>query len=332
VDSEGARRPRLDPVVADARRAVRVSLADLEPGALVLVGLSGGADSLALLAAARFEAPRAGLRCGAIVVDHGLQAGSDRVAAAAADQARELGADPVEVCRVDVPAGGGPEGAARTARRAALRTAADRSGAAAILLAHTLDDQAETVLLGLARGSGTRSLSGMAARDGIWRRPFLELRRADTEAVCRAAGLEWWDDPHNADPALARVRVRTRVLPVLETELGPGVVDALARTAALARADADLLDAQATDLAGRVGDAHGALDAVALADAPAAMRTRVLRQAARVAGCPGTDLTAGHVAALDRLVTDWHGQQGVDLPGGVVARRVEGRIILARTA
>src|SRR5262245_43174201 len=246
--TEDARRPRLTPVVADARRAVREALADLSPGSLALVALSGGADSLALLAAAAFEAPRASLRCGAIVVDHGLQADSASVAATTARQARDLGADPVEVRRVDAEGPGGPEAAARAARRTALRAAADVHGAAAVLLGHTRDDQAETVLLGLVRGSGTRSLSGMAARDGLWRRPLLGLRREQTEAVCRDVGLDWWTDPHNADAALTRVRVRTRVLPVLEAELGPGIVDALARTADLSRADADLLDVLAADL------------------------------------------------------------------------------------
>jgi tRNA(Ile)-lysidine synthase len=318
-------------VVADARRAVRDAIDDLETGALVLVALSGGADSLALLSAARFEAPRAGLRCGAVLIDHGLQGESASVAATAAAQARSLGADPVEVRRVEVGSEGGPEAAARDARRTALRMVAEQHGAAAVLLGHTRDDQAETVLLGLVRGSGTRSLSGMAPRDGLWRRPLLGLRRTDTEAVCRAAGLEWWDDPHNADPALTRVRVRTRVLPGLEAELGPGIVTALARTAELARADADLLDALAADLAAAVTDSAGALDANALAGAPTALRTRVLRRAALAAGCPGTDLTAGHVDAVARLVTDWHGQRGVDLPGGVVARREGGRLRLDRS-
>jgi tRNA(Ile)-lysidine synthase len=318
-------------VVADARRAVRDAIDDLETGALVLVALSGGADSLALLSAARFEVPRAGLRCGAVLIDHGLQGESASVAATAAARARSLGADPVEVRRVEVGSEGGPEAAARDARRTALRMVAEQHGAAAVLLGHTRDDQAETVLLGLVRGSGTRSLSGMAPRDGLWRRPLLGLRRTDTEAVCRAAGLEWWDDPHNADPALTRVRVRTRVLPGLEAELGPGIVTALARTAELARADADLLDTLAADLAAAVTDSAGALDANALVGAPTALRTRVLRRAALAAGCPGTDLTAGHVDAVARLVTDWHGQRGVDLPGGVVARREGGRLRLDRS-
>jgi tRNA(Ile)-lysidine synthase len=324
-------RPRLEPVVADARRAVRNAIGDLDPGAVVLVGLSGGADSLALLSATCFEASRAGLRCGAVVVDHGLQADSADVAASAARQAHDLGADPVEVRRVEVTGDGGPEAAARVARRSALRAAALEHAAAAVLLGHTLDDQAESVLLGLARGSGPRSLAGMAPRDGLWRRPFLGLRRSETEAICRALGLKWWEDPHNRDDAMTRVRVRTRVLPALEADLGPGVVEALARTADLARADADLLDTQAVELAGSVTDPDGTLDAIALATAPAALRTRVLRQAALAAGCPGTDLTAGHVAALDRLVVDWHGQRGIDLPGRVVARRIDGRIRLDRT-
>jgi tRNA(Ile)-lysidine synthase len=328
--ADGASRPRLEPVVADARRAVRDALSDLEPGAVVLIGLSGGADSLALLSAACFEAPRAGLGCGAVVVDHGLQADSADVAATAAGQAGELGADPVEVRRVEVTGAGGPEAAARNARREALRAAATEHGAVAVLLGHTLDDQAETVLLGLARGSGPRSLSGITPCDGLWRRPFLGLRRSQTEAVCRAQGLSWWEDPHNRDETLQRVRVRTRLLPALETELGPGAAEALARTAALSRADADLLDTLASELATAVTDSEGALDVTALATAPAALRTRVLRQAALAAGCPGTDLTAGHVAALDRLVTDWHGQRGVDLPGRVAAHRVEGRIRLVR--
>jgi len=310
---------RLPPAVARARLLVRRSLADLSPGDLVLVGLSGGADSLALAAAIGFVAPRAGLRWGAVVVDHRLQPGSERVAAEAADQARKLGADLVRVERVDATGAGrlGPEGSAREARLDALRRAATETPAAAVLLAHTRDDQAETVLLGLARGSGPRSLAGMASRTGLVRRPLLDLTRAEARQVCAAAGLTPWTDPHNADPAYARSRVRTEVLPVLEKQLGPGVADALARTADLLRADADLLDRLADELfaAVAVPGEPGALDVAALATAPAALRRRVLRSAALAAGAPATDLTAGHVAELDRLVTDWHGQVGVDLPG-----------------
>jgi len=322
--------PALHPDAARARAAVRASLADLEAGRLVLVGLSGGADSLALTVAAAFAVPRLGLRLGAVVVDHGLQDGSAQAAARAAAQARELGADPVDVARVEVGRAGGPEAAARAARRAALTDAARRHAAVGVLLAHTQDDQAETVLLGLARGSGARSLAGMRPHDGLWRRPLLSMTHAQTRAVCDDAGLHAWADPHNEDPAYARVRVRRHLLPAFDDALGPGTVEALARTADLVRADADLLDELADQLSAEVTRADGMLEVAGLLAAPPALRSRVLRRAALSAGCPATDLSAGHVAAVSRLVTDWHGQLGADLPGSVVATRSGGALRMRR--
>ncbi|WP_053204578.1 tRNA lysidine(34) synthetase TilS [Jiangella muralis] len=302
----------------DVRRAVRTALADLPAGSTVLVACSGGADSLSLAASTAWVAARAGLRAGAVCVDHGLQPGSASRARSTAALLCGMGLDPVVTVHLDASRGpDGPEGNARAARYAALTASAARVGAAAVLLGHTLDDQAETVLLGLARGSGLRSLSGMAARTGLLRRPLLGLRRA----VVRAAlppGLTPWDDPHNEDAAYARARVRHRVLPVLEAELGPGVAEALARTAGLARADADALDAQAA--------AVGTLTVVDLAALPQAVRWRVLRLAAITAGSPPTDLAAAHVAAVDALVTAWRGQAGIDLPGGLRATRRDGRL------
>lgn len=304
------------------RRAVRALLPDAAQPGPVLVALSGGPDSLALAVAVAFEAPRAGRAAGAVVVDHGLQSGSDAVASRAAEQAVALGLDPVRVVRVEVGDGGGPEAAARDARYAALEAVAAETGAAAVLLGHTLDDQAETVLLGLARGSGAASLQGMAPVSGRWRRPLLGIRRSTTEAACADAGLEPWHDPHNDDPGYARVRVRRRVLPVLEAELGPGIAEALARTAEQLREDAAALDAFAQEVAEDLADhaeAGLSLPVAALAANPAALRQRLVRLA--VSSEFGVSLSRAQTLEVCRLVTDWHGQAGVDLPGVRVVRR-----------
>jgi tRNA(Ile)-lysidine synthase len=341
------------PAVATVRSAVRDALPGLEPGGLVLAACSGGADSLALAAALAFVAPRLGLRAGGVTVDHGLQPGSAQRAERVASVLAGLGLRPAEHVAVSVTGTGGPEAAARAARYAALDAVADRAGASAVLLGHTLDDQAETVLLGLARGSGARSLAGMPATAGRYRRPLLGVSRSATRKACAALGLQPWDDPHNQDPAFARVRVRHQALPALESALGPGVTEALARTARLLRADAEALDAWAAAAAERLtrgtarpgagrdtgrgggGADTGAgidagIDAQALAALPAAVRTRVLHRAAAAGGCPPGALTARHVAEMDALVTRWHGQRWIELPGGVRAVRRHGKLLLER--
>ena len=324
-------RPRLTPPIADVRRAVRGALEALKPGELVLVALSGGPDSLALAAATAFEAPRAGLRAGAVIVDHGLQSGSADVAARAAQQATGLGLAPVRVERVPVGVTGGPEAAARTARYAALERAASELDAAAVLLAHTLDDQAETVLLGLARGSGAASLQGMPAERGIFRRPLLEIRRTTTVQACVDAGLEPWSDPQNADPAFTRVRVREIVLPLLEAELGPRVAEALARTAEQLREDSEALTAFAEEVAEDLAEPENggiSLPIDALAANPAALRHRLIRYV--VDAEFGVALTRAQTLEVARLVTEWDGQTGVDLPGIRAVRR-GGRLIFEAT-
>lgn len=317
----------LPPPVAAVRNAVRASLAGLVPGDLVLAACSGGQDSLALAAALAFVAPRAGLRAGAVTVDHGLQDGSAERAASVAATLRGLGLDPVHTVTVTVTGSGGPEAAARAARYAAMEKAAADSGAAAVLLGHTLDDQAETVLLGLARGSGPRSLAGMPPRRGLFVRPLLGVRRSVTAAACTALGLRPWADPHNADRRFARVRVRLDALPALEAALGPGVAEALARTAGQLRDDAEVLDQIAASERKRDDTP---MSAACLAGLPSAVRTRVLRSAALAAGCPAGALTAAHVARVGELLTDWHGQRGVDLPGGIRAVRRSGTILFER--
>lgn len=310
-------RPGLDPAVAEIRRAVRASLTEI--AGRVVIGLSGGADSLALAAAVAFEAPRAGVEATAVVIDHALQQGSDQVAARAVAAAESLGL-PARSLRVTVGIDGGPEAAARDARREALRAAARELGAVAILLAHTLDDQAETVLIGLARGSGATSLGGMAPvreEDGIlWVRPLLAIRRETTRAACIAQGLPPWSDPHNLDRRFLRVRVRQDVLPVLEEALGPGVAAALARTAEQLREDAeafaDMIDETIEDIVEHA-EAGIAVSVAALAANPPALRHRIIRHI--VASEFGQSLTRTQTVEVARLAVDWSGQGPIDLPG-----------------
>ena len=318
-----------DPAVALVRLGVRQALAGLAPDDLVLAACSGGADSLALAAALAFEGPRLGLRFGGFTVDHGLQAGSAERAAQVTAELAAMGLHPVQSVRVSPAGPGGPEAAARAARYAALDDAAGRLGAVAVLLGHTLDDQAETVLLGLARGSGARSLAGMPARHGRYLRPLLGVRRAQTMQACAALELHPWADPHNCDPAYTRARIRHQAMPALADALGPGIAEALARTASQLRADAAVLDALAMAESARLRDRAGALEVGGLAALPAAIRTRVLHAAATAAGCPAGALTARHVDALDALVTRWHGQRWADLPGGVRGLRSYGKLILS---
>jgi tRNA(Ile)-lysidine synthase len=285
------------------------------------VGLSGGADSLALSAVAARLCPTT-----ALIVDHGLQADSAAVAERAREQAITLGCIGAQVLKVDVGTAGGPEAAARTARYAALQSARD---GAPVLLAHTLDDQAETVLLGLGRGSGARSLAGMRAHDGPWCRPLLGVRRETTVAVCAELGLTPWQDPHNTDPRFTRVRLRTEVLPLLEQVLGGGVAEALARTAAALREDTEALDAAAAEI--RV--TTGALPIAELDGLSAAVRRRVIRSWLLAGGA--CDLTDAQIRSVDVLVTAWRGQGGVAVPSGwtrerLFAGRRDGALVLYR--
>lgn len=318
--------------VAEVRRAVRHGLAGLAPGDLVLAACSGGADSLALAAALAHEGPRQGLRAGAVTVDHGLQPGSAERAGALVLTLAGLGLDPVESIAVRVATGtgaGGPEAAARAARYQALDEVAARTGASAVLLGHSRDDQAETVLLGLARGAGSRSLAGMPARRGHYRRPLLATGRATLRAACQASGLRPWDDPQNADSGFARARVRHQALPALEAALGPGVAEALARTACQLRADADALDEIAASRASQLREPGGGWPADALAGLPAAIRVRILHGAAIEAGCPPGAFTARHLTALTDLLTRRAGQRWIDLPGGIRARLRYGKLTFA---
>jgi tRNA(Ile)-lysidine synthase len=275
------------------------------------VALSGGADSLALTAAAAAAKPTT-----ALIVDHRLQRDSMRVAATARDQALSLGCVDAQVLCVDVGTTGGPEAAARTARYRALD---DARGDAPVLLAHTLDDQAETVLLGLGRGSGSRSIAGMRPCDPPWYRPLLGIRRALTHAACAELGLTPWQDPHNADRRFTRTRLRTEVLPLLEEVLGGGVAEALARTATALREDTDTLDELARQALAEVG-AGGGLDTARLAALPEAVRRRVSRGWLLAGGASGR--TDKQIRGVDTLVTAWRGQGGVAVASPLRSQRL----------
>ncbi|OBJ47214.1 tRNA lysidine(34) synthetase TilS [Mycobacterium sp. 1423905.2] len=297
--------------LAQLRTAVqafaRAHLPDAEPWC---VGLSGGPDSLALTAVAAQLRPTT-----ALIVDHGLQPDSLAVAETAREQALRLGCVEAQVLPVQVGAAGGPEAAARTARYAALKTA--RTGP--VLLGHTLDDQAETVLLGLGRGSGARSIAGMRPYDPPWCRPLLGVRRDVTHTACHELGLTAWQDPHNADRRFTRTRLRTDVLPLLEEVLGGGVAEALARTATALREDTELIDAIAAQALPDASTTNG-LDIRALATLPDPVRRRVIRGWLLAGGAIG--LTDKQIRAVDALVTAWRGQGGVAVGSALQGQRL----------
>ena len=326
-------RLRLTAAVADTRRAVRDALADLLHDELVLVACSGGADSMALAAAAAFEAKRkdsAGIRVGAVIVEHGLQAVTKQIASQTKSKLEALGLSPVVIESVTVGKLGGLEAAAREARYSAIDRVAEILDAKVVLLGHTLDDQAETVLLGLARGSGAKSLSGMPAIKGIYRRPFLQLGRSQTEGACNDQQIDFWSDPQNLDDSYARVRVRTKILPLLEKELGPGIAEALARTASQAAEDESalyrlaltkteqLLKKSATSVSYTIDDLRQ----------PMAIRHRMIIQAFEVMNAPA--ISRIHVLAIDDLIDNWHGQKPLTLPG-VRVERIERELVFKLT-
>lgn len=309
------------------RLAVREEIAELSAGDRILVAVSGGADSMALAAALSKEVNALSIVCVPVIIDHQLQTNSGEVAETASTTLKQLGFERVEIRRVEVTLVDGPEASARRARYEALSKIAAELDAKAVFLGHTKDDQAETVLLGLARGSGTRSLSGMAKRIDIYRRPFLNNSRSETQAACNELGIEYWNDPHNKDSEFKRVRVREKILPLLESELGPGVSDALSRSAKLLRDDADALDDWANSVFPKFDPKN--LDVEELSKLPRAIRSRVIRLAIHHAGAPVGSLSSEHIEPVEALITAWKGQGAVSLPGGVTVARISGRLSLS---
>jgi tRNA(Ile)-lysidine synthase len=312
--------------VPAVRNAVRPWLEKFEAGDKVLVAVSGGADSLALAHALSVEAKLLAVSVVGVSVDHQLQKESARQAENVVKQLSGMDLKCV-VKKVQVEIKDGLEASARSARYKAINEVAQSENAVAVFLGHTQDDQAETVLLGLARGSGTRSLSGMAAHSGIFIRPLLGLTRETMQSYCEQSVLKFWEDPHNQDSQFARVRVRTEAIPVLEKTIGPGISEALARSSQLLREDADALDNWAQHEAMKLNLAD--LECAHLEAMPKAIRTRVLRMAIYAQGAPSGSVTAEHVSVIEALITAWSGQGAANLPGGVKVERISGRLSLS---
>ena len=311
------------PALWQIRKAVKPWLSDsAQP---VLFGCSGGADSMALAVALFIE--RSNTKVIPIVIDHGLQEGSAQITSQTIERLKQIGFTQVESARAQVTMTDGLEASARRARYQLFNQFIETYQPKYFLLAHTLNDQAENVLLGLARGSGARSLSGMAVKNNIFVRPLLKISREVTTAACSEAGIEIWSDPHNEDLRFTRVRVRKNLLPIIEDNLGPGITEALVRSADLLRDDADALDGFAAEYFNQADPFN--LDVKELERLPKAITTRVLRLAIYKAGAPAGSLSAEHIAAAQALISDWHGQKEVSLPGNVKLLRNSGRITLS---
>ena len=312
--------------VPAVRNAVRAWLEKFEAGDKILVAVSGGADSLALAYALSVESEKLAISVVGVTVDHQLQSASSSQAEKVVELLAKFGLT-CAIKKVTVDIKEGLEASARKVRYEAINEMAIQENAVAVFLGHTKDDQAETVLLGLARGSGTRSLSGMAEHNGIYIRPLLEITRIQNEQFCKEVGLDYWNDPHNQDSQFARVRVRNEALPVLEKSIGPGISDALARSAHLLRDDADALDSWAQSEVTHLNLQD--LDCAHLQALPRAIRTRILRSAIYAAGAPSGSVSAEHVSAVEGLISAWSGQGALNLPGGVKVERISGRLSLS---
>jgi len=316
------------PALLELRKAVRFWFQKLEANSKVCIGVSGGADSLALAIAANLEAADLNLDLVAVIVDHGLQENSADVAATTKKKLEVIGYSNIFVGKANVLVTDGIEASARRARYLVFQQALETYGAKIFLLGHTKNDQAEGVLLGLARGSGTKSLSGMAEISGPFIRPFLNIDRSTTQAACDESGIEYWIDPHNSNTEFTRVRVRENILPLIEKEIGPGIIEALSRSAKILREDATALDEWAERVFAEVDPAD--IEISFLSDLPIAVRSRVLRLAIYAAGAPSGSISATHLEPIEAFVSDWRGQGHTSLPGGVKVCRISGRLSLSK--
>lgn len=308
-------RPRLTPAVADSRRQLRELFAGQAiANDTVLVGFSGGADSLALLAAVAFEAKKFSIEPIAVIIDHGLQESSQSVALNAKLTAESLGVKAI-IRKVSVGTEGGLENAAREARYQAFSEVRQELNASYLLLGHNLNDQAESVLLGLMRGSGPRSIAGMQEVTDWILRPFLTISGEQLRQACEDQGLEFWDDPHNDDPRFARVEIR-KILNELEASGSAGVIESLARTAEQMQEAEAIIQPLIEGLVSGIED-KSSVEIEFLEKLDTAYRRRVIH---RLAVLNSAELARVHVLEIEKLVTNWHGQKPLNLPGITVSR------------
>jgi tRNA(Ile)-lysidine synthase len=305
------------------KSAVRDRLTAYVAGDVILVAVSGGADSLALAHALSIEAKKKAIKVIGITIDHKLQEGSEKQASRVEIQLKEFGLKCI-IKKVNVVLEDGVEASARRVRYEALEQAAQEYKAAAIFLGHTRDDQAETVLLGLARGSGTRSLSGMAPENGLYIRPLLNITRTQNEDYCKKMNLQYWNDPQNKSREFSRVRVREEALPALEKSIGPKIAESLARSAQLLRDDADALD-QWAEREEKKLDLEN-LDCSYLEKLPRAIRSRIIRTAIYSSGAPSGTVTQEHVSKVELLISAWNGQGTLSMPN-VSVQRSSGKLL-----
>ncbi len=312
----------------EMQNAVQNLLKNFDAGDLVLVGCSGGADSLALAWTTLVVGKRLELKTGAVIVDHQLIPESNSVALNAKKQCEELGIQEVIIKKVNVEQNHeGLEAAARIARYEAFENVLHETNAQAILLAHTQDDQAETVLMRLTRGSGAKSLSGMAQVSGKYLRPFLHLRKKLVHDSLDLIGLKAWQDPANTDHQFLRVKVRHELMPKIVEVLGESAISSLDKTSQLLRLDNQALEDLAQQFLGSQKDVKtNGLEISELEKLPEAIRTRVLRIFAIASGVHPGPFSFEHIEAIDALVKNWHGQGNVDLPGFIQATRVDGSL------
>ena len=312
----------------EMQNALQNLLKEFDAGDYVLVGCSGGADSLALVWTTLVVGKRLELKVGAIIVDHQLIPESNDVALNAKKQCEELGIQEVIIKKVNVEHNHeGLEAAARIARYEAFENVLHETNAQAILLAHTQDDQAETVLMRLTRGSGAKSLSGMAQVSGKYLRPFLHLRKKLVHDSLDLIGLKAWQDPANTDNQFLRVKVRHELMPKIVEVLGESAISSLDKTSQLLRLDNQALEELAQQFFESQKDVKTkGLEISELEKLPEAIRTRVLRIFAIASGVHPGPFSFEHIEAIDALVKNWHGQGNVDLPGFIQATRVDGSL------